>query len=84
VLAAGALLHRPLSQVPENTLKFTVGLLLSTFGTFWAAEGAGAVWPGGDLSILGILAVYALASWGYVMGLRREKQAQSGVARVSA
>lgn len=84
VLAAGALLHRPLSQVPENTLKFTVGLLLSTFGTFWAAEGAGAVWPGGDVSILGILAVYALASWGYVTALRREKQAQSGMARVSA
>ncbi|MGI8748096.1 MAG: COG4280 domain-containing protein [Deinococcus sp.] len=78
VLAAGALLHRPLSQVPENTLKFTVGLLLSTFGTFWAAEGAGAVWPGGDLSILGILAVYALASWMYVGTLSREKQAQLG------
>lgn len=49
--------------MPENTLKFTVGLLLSTFGTFWTAEGARAVWPGGDISVLGILAVYALASW---------------------
>ncbi|GGR35256.1 COG4280 domain-containing protein [Deinococcus ruber] len=77
VLAAGALLHRPLSQVPENTLKFTVGLLLSTFGTYWASEGAGAVWPGGDAAILGILALYALASWGYVRVLRREKQAQT-------
>ncbi|WP_425148584.1 COG4280 domain-containing protein [Deinococcus sp.] len=76
VLAAGALLHRPLSRVPENTLKFTVGLLLSTFGTFWAAEGAGVTWPGADASILGILAVYALASFIYVALLRREKQAQ--------
>ncbi len=74
VLLAGAILHRPLSRVPENTLKFTVGLLLSSFGTFWAAEGAGAVWPGGDAAIIGILAVYAAASWVYVTVLQREKQ----------
>ena len=77
VLGAGLALHRPLSQVPENTLKFAVGLMLSSFGTFWAAEGAGANWPGGDLSILGILALYSLASWMYVSWLRREKAARS-------
>lgn len=78
VLAAGVLLHRPLSQVPENTLKFAVGLLLSTFGTFWAAEGAGAIWPGGDAAIPVILVVYALVSWILVAALRREKQQQLG------
>ncbi|WP_407542219.1 hypothetical protein Q0M94_18340 (plasmid) [Deinococcus radiomollis] len=79
VMGLGLVLHRPLSQVPENTLKFTVGLMLSSFGTFWAAEGAGAVWPGGDSTILALLALYALASYGYVGWLRRLKQArQSG------
>ena len=67
VLAAGAIVHRPLARVPENTIKFAVGLLLSTFGTFWAVEGLGVVaegsasldWPGGDLAILGLLAVWS-------------------------
>jgi len=54
VLAIGAIVHRPLSQVPENTLKFAVGVMLSTFGVFWTGEGLGAAWPGGDLSLLGI------------------------------
>jgi len=77
VLGAGLLLHRPLSRVPENSLKFAVGLMLSSFGTFWAAEGAGARWPGGDLSILGLLALYSLASWRYVSWLRRENVLRS-------
>lgn len=81
VLALGLLLHRPLSLVPENTLKFAVGLMLTSFGTFWAAEGAGAVWPGADASILGLLAVYGLASWGYVSWLRRLKQARGRAVR---
>ena len=84
VLAAGLLLHRPLSRVPENSLKFAVGLLLATFGTFWAGEGAGAVWPGGDAAIVVILAVYALASWGLVTVLRREKMAQGSASGVRA
>lgn len=84
VLGLGLALHRPLSRVPENTLKFAVGLTLSSFGTFWAAEGAGAVWPGGDTSILGLLAVYALVSWGFLTVLRREKRTQPGAARVNA
>lgn len=58
VVGVGAVIHQPLSRVPENTLKFVVGLMLSAFGTFWAAEGAGAVWPGADLSIIAILVIY--------------------------
>ena len=65
VVAAGALVHAPLSRVPENTLKFAVGLMLTTFGTFWAAEGAGVSWPGEDAAlpvILGFLAVVSIAA----------------------
>lgn len=71
VTGAGILVHRPLSRVPENTLKFAVGLMLSTFGTFWAAEGAGVSWPGSDAAILGLLALYLLVSLGFVQLLRR-------------
>jgi uncharacterized membrane protein len=73
VVAVGALVHAPLSRVPENTLKFTVGLLLTTFGTFWAAEGAGASWPGDDLALVALLAFYALVSLGAVRALRRRR-----------
>src|SRR3954452_3056030 len=75
VVTAGALLHAPLSRVPENTLKFTVGLLLTTFGTFWAAEGAGASWPGDDAALVGLLAFYVLTSLGGVRVLRRQRTA---------
>ncbi|MCB8881658.1 TMEM165/GDT1 family protein [Acidisoma cellulosilytica] len=61
----GVILHRPLSRVPENALKFMVGVLLSAFGTFWVGEGIGAPWPGQDRSILflvaGFLAIALLA-----------------------
>jgi uncharacterized membrane protein len=63
VIVAGVLLHRPLSAVPENTMKFGVGLMLTTFGVFWAGEGLGAEWPGADIAILGILAILLAASW---------------------
>lgn len=67
VLAAGAAVRGPLARVPENTIKLAVGVLLSSFGTFWGAEGAGAHWPGGDAALLVIvpcvlLAALALAS----------------------
>jgi uncharacterized membrane protein len=52
VLAAGAMIHRPLSRVPENTLKFGVGVMLSAFGVFWTGEGLGIAWPGQDLALL--------------------------------
>jgi uncharacterized membrane protein len=58
VAGAGVLARAPLARVPENTIKFGVGLLLTTFGTFWGAEGAGAHWPGNDLALLGLLAFF--------------------------
>jgi uncharacterized membrane protein len=65
VVALGLLLHRPVAKIPENTLKFGVGVLLSGFGTFWAGEGMGLRWPGDDLSLIaltaGFLAVALLA-----------------------
>ena len=57
VVVAGAALRGPLAQVPENTLKFAVGVMLTSFGTFWGAEGAGAQWPGSDASLLAVIAV---------------------------
>ncbi len=65
----------PLSRVPENSLKFTVGLLLTTFGIFWGAEGTGVKWPGGDVSILGVLGFVALSSFTLVRVLRQQRAA---------
>lgn len=62
VIALGFVVHRPLSNVPENTLKFIVGVLLSAFGTFWVGEGAGFLWPGADWSILGLIVAYLLVA----------------------
>ena len=55
VIAVGAAARAPLARVPENTLKFAVGVMLSSFGMFWGAEGAGASWPGGDAALLAIV-----------------------------
>src|SRR4051812_44082881 len=71
VVAAGVVLNGPLSRVPENMLKFTVGLLLATFGTFWAAEGAGASWPGDEAALPVLLAYFVVAALGTVRLLRR-------------
>src|SRR5256885_351930 len=54
VAIVGCAVHRPLARIPENTLKFAVGVLLSAFGAFWIGEGLGFRWPGEDLAILGI------------------------------
>ncbi len=62
VVGLGVLVHRPLARVPENTLKFTVGVLLSAFGTFWVGEGLRLLWPGGDWSILGLVLGYLLVA----------------------
>ncbi|MFN3992876.1 MAG: COG4280 domain-containing protein [Tabrizicola flagellatus] len=58
VLVAGAIAHRPLARVPENTLKFGVGVMLTAFGVFWAGEGLGIEWPGGDLMLLALAALF--------------------------
>jgi uncharacterized membrane protein len=71
VVVVGFVAKAPLSRVPENTIKFAVGVLLTTFGTFWAVEGAGADWPGGDAAVLYVLVfVIAIAAF-YVRLLHR-------------
>ncbi len=70
VVITGAVLKEPLERIPENTIKFGVGVLLSTFGLFWSAEGLGVKWPGSDLAILGILTFMTLISVGFVALLR--------------
>jgi uncharacterized membrane protein len=74
VVGAAVVVHAPLSRVPENWLKFAVGLLLSAFGTFWAAEGVGVAWPGNDAAILVLLAVYIIVSYGLVQVLQRRRR----------
>ncbi len=73
VVAAGVIVRAPLARVPENTLKFTVGLLLTTFGTFWGAEGAGVSWPGGDEALPVVLLFYLAVAALLVGVLRRER-----------
>ena len=79
VLAAGVAAHRPLAKVPENTLKFSVGLLLATYGTFWVVEGLGVFapdgqsleWPGGGWALPVLLVLWLATSWLTVRVLRR-------------
>jgi uncharacterized membrane protein len=75
VVLAGVVVREPLARVPENTLAFAVGVMLTTFGVFWGAEGAGVEWPGGDASLVGVLAFVLLVSLGFVTVLRRRKLA---------
>jgi uncharacterized membrane protein len=58
VAVIGAAVHRPLARVPENTLKFAVGVMLSAFGLFWTGESLGVYWPGGDAAILAFVALF--------------------------
>src|SRR5229473_2290569 len=62
VTAAGFVVRRPLARVPENTLKFAVGVMLSAFGVFWTGEGLGVPWPGEDLAILGFSALFLMVA----------------------
>lgn len=71
VLAVGAALHRPLTQVPENTLKFGVGVMLCAFGLFWTGEGLGIAWPGGDAALLAFVALFLTAGLGAARVVQR-------------
>jgi uncharacterized membrane protein len=71
VVAAGLAVRAPLARVPENTMKFVVGVMLTSFGTFWGAEGAGAHWPGSDAALLGVVPAVAVFALGLVAVLRR-------------
>jgi uncharacterized membrane protein len=75
VVAAGVVVRGPLARVPENTLKFVVGILLTSFGIFWGGEGAGVDWPGGDLAILAVIVYVGLVSYALMRGLRRRRLA---------
>jgi uncharacterized membrane protein len=76
VAGIGFVVHRPLARVPENTLKFAVGVMLSAFGVFWTGEGLGVEWPGADLAIVAF-AVMFLAVSGAAAVLARRPQAEA-------
>jgi uncharacterized membrane protein len=80
VVAVGLVVRGPLERVPENTLKFVVGVLLTSFGIFWGGEGAGVEWPGGDVAILGVIAFLGLLSIGLTRLLRQRRAAPAPAA----
>ena len=71
IAAAGVVVRKPLARVPENTLKYAVGIILTALGTFWAAEGMGAHWPLDFVSIFFLAAAYLVASQLAVQLVRR-------------
>jgi uncharacterized membrane protein len=70
VAVVGAMVARQLSQVPENTIKTVVGIMLTSFGLFWVGEGAGVHWPGSDLAILALIGLFLIVTFGSVRLLR--------------
>ena len=77
VAVVGVAVRTPLARVPENTMKFAVGTMLTTFGIFWSTEGAGAHWPGSDAALPAIVAFVLLLSFGAVTLLRRRRLSYS-------
>jgi uncharacterized membrane protein len=75
VAVVGVVVHAPLARVPENTMKFAVGVMLTTFGIFWSVEGAGASWPGDDAALPVVLVFVLTLSLGAVEMLRRRRLA---------
>ena len=71
VTAAGVALRAPLARVPENSLKFVVGVMLTSFGLFWGGEGVHAHWPGGDAALLAIIPAVLVFALATVARLRR-------------
>jgi uncharacterized membrane protein len=74
VVIVGLAVRAPLSKVPENTVKFTVGIMLTSFGIFWGAEGAGVSWPGNDAALLAIVVVTALGALASAAAMKRERE----------
>jgi uncharacterized membrane protein len=83
ITVTGIAVRAPLTKVPENWMKFAVGIMLTSFGTFWGAEGAGVAWPGNDAALLVLVPLVGLVSAGYVFWLRSRKAAVSAPARQS-
>mgnify|MGYP003346443579 FL=1 len=75
VTIAGFAIHKPLSKVPENTMKFIVGTLLTSFGIFWFGEGVGIEWPKSDASLLAIIPSVFVLSWAFVLALKSREMA---------
>jgi uncharacterized membrane protein len=71
VASVGFVVHRPLARVPENTLKFAVGVMLASFGIFWTGEGLGVAWPGADLAIIAFAALFLAVGCAAVVLARR-------------
>ena len=80
VILVGALVRAPLAKVPENTLKFVVGIMLTTFGTFWLGEGFGVEWPLSDVFLLILVVIYLGASFLLIAWLKQVKKQQQAQA----
>ena len=80
VTVTGIVVRAPLAKVPENWMKFAVGVMLTSFGMFWGAEGAGVSWPGNDAALLVIVPAVALMAAGYIFWLRSRKATVSAPA----
>ena len=84
VVVAGIAVKAPLTRVPENWMKFAVGVMLTSFGTFWGAEGAGVAWPGNDAALLVLVPVVALVAAAYIFWLKNRSAAARGAAPAPA
>ena len=84
VAGVGVVVARQLSRVPENAIKLTVGVMLTSFGLFWVGEGAGDHWPGSDLAILVLVGLFSLVTFFLVTLVRDRPRAPSQPADVSA
>jgi uncharacterized membrane protein len=83
VTLAGIAVRAPLAKVPENWMKFAVGIMLTSFGTFWGAEGAGVAWPGNDAALLVLVPVVAIVSGACIFWIRPRKMAVPAAAAQS-
>ncbi len=84
VAGIGVAVRAPLARVPENTMKFAVGVMLTTFGIFWSVEGAGGDWPGSDAALLGILGFVIASSLLFVRLMKRERRSVVRAVEVEA